>query len=249
MSRYLVKRFAQSIVAVWGVITLVFIILHFSGDPVLLLVPDGASRETIAELRSQFGFDRPMIVQYSDYLMKLFRLDLGMSLIQNIKVSTIILARLPYTLYLTGVALVVAVGAGLPVGFISGICRGTLSERLLMPVILIGQSMPTFWSGILMIMLFAVKLNIMPSSGADEPASVVMPAICLGALSMATFARITRTSIIEELDKDQGPPPFIAIVKRRKIGADLEKMDEEKSVHCTESSVMDTEKRDDEQFS
>lgn len=202
MTGYLLKRLLQSLFAVWGVITLVFLILQISGDPALLMAPEGASGEDIALIRSQFGFDRPMIVQYGDYLWGLVGFDLGKSFVQNLPVMEIIGPRVPYTIYLALAALFVALCIGLPVGIITGIYRGKLIERVLMPIVLIGQSMPTFWTGILMIMLFAVTLGIMPSSGAEEPLSVVMPAISLGALSMATFARILRTSIIEELSKD-----------------------------------------------
>lgn len=202
MTGYLLKRLLQSLFAVWGVITLVFLILQISGDPALLMAPEGASGEDIALIRSQLGFDRPMIVQYGDYLWGLVGFDLGKSFVQNLPVMEIIGPRVPYTIYLALAALFVALCIGLPVGIITGIYRGKPIERVLMPIVLIGQSMPTFWTGILMIMLFAVTLGIMPSSGAEEPLSVVMPAISLGALSMATFARILRTSIIEELSKD-----------------------------------------------
>lgn len=202
MAGYLLKRVIQSLFAVWGVVTLVFLILQMSGDPALLLAPEGASGEDIALIRSQLGFDRPLVIQYASYLGDLIRLDLGTSFVQNLPVTEIIGARVPYTIYLALASLLVALCVGLPVGIISGVYRGKFIERILMPIVLIGQSMPTFWTGILMIMLFAIVLGIMPPSGAEEPLSVVMPAISLGALSMATFARILRTSIIEELGKD-----------------------------------------------
>jgi peptide/nickel transport system permease protein len=108
----------------------------------------------------------------------------------------------PYTAWLSGAALVLSLGLGLPVGVATAIKRGTAVERALMPIVLVGQSMPTFWSGILLIMLFGVWLGWLPTSGADSWVSVVMPALALGGLSMATFARMTRTAVIEELGKD-----------------------------------------------
>lgn len=202
MNSFLLKRLGQTLLSVWGVITVVFIILQFSGDPTLLMVPEGATREDIDILRQQLGFDRPMIVQYGDYLWKLVRLDMGISFIQNIPVIDIIAPRVYYTLYLAFTALLVAFGIGLPVGIYIGVFRQTVLSRILMAIVLIGQSMPTFWSGILLIMLFAVSWEIMPSSGAEDTLSIVLPAITLGALSMATVARITRTSIVEELGKE-----------------------------------------------
>jgi peptide/nickel transport system permease protein len=148
------------------------------------------------------GFDQPLAVQYLDYLAQLVRFDLGQSLVQRVPVLEIIAARLPYTLYLAGSALLVAVGIGLPVGIVMAVRRDTKLERVLMALVLIGQSMPTFWSGILLILLFAVTLGVMPSSGVDGIRSVVLPAIALGALTMATYARVTRTAVIEELGRD-----------------------------------------------
>jgi len=202
MARFLVVRAGQALVSILGVSTIIFVVMHLSGDPTLLLVPDGASREDVALLRHQLGFDRPLAVQYADYLAGLARGDLGISLVQRVPVAGIIAARLPYTLLLAGGALVVALGIGLPIGVISGVWRGTAVEALLMPVVLVGQSMPTFWSGILLILLCAVTWNALPASGADSWSSLVMPSITLGALSMATFARLTRTGVVEELGKD-----------------------------------------------
>jgi peptide/nickel transport system permease protein len=202
MTRFLLSRAAQALVSVLGASTIVFVIMHLSGDPTLLLVPEGASREDVALLRHQLGFDRPLAVQYAGYLTGLARLDLGTSLVQRVSVAAIVASRLPYTLLLAAGALTIALGVGLPVGVVAGVWRGTLVERLLMPVVLVGQSMPTFWSGILLILLCAVTLHVLPASGADSWSALVMPSIALGALSMATFARITRTSVVEELAKD-----------------------------------------------
>jgi len=202
VNSFLLKRFGQAILSVWGVITLVFIILQLSGDPTLLMVPEGASKLDIDLLRQQLGFDRPMIVQYGDYLLKLAQLNLGTSFVQNIPVMDIIAPRVFYTLYLAFAAMLMAFGIGLPVGIYIGVFRRNVLSRFLMGFVLVGQSMPTFWSGILLIMLFAVRWEIMPSSGAEGMLAIVLPAITLGALSMATVARITRTSIIEELGKE-----------------------------------------------
>ncbi|MET0850239.1 MAG: ABC transporter permease [Candidatus Rokuibacteriota bacterium] len=202
MARFLVSRALQALVSILGVSTIIFVVMHLSGDPTLLLVPEGASREDVELLRHQLGFDRPLAVQYADYLAGLARGDLGTSLVQRVPVSSIVAARLPYTLLLAGGALVVALGIGLPVGVITGVWRGTRVEALLMPVVLVGQSMPTFWSGILLILLCAVTWNVLPASGADSWSSLVMPSITLGALSMATFARLTRTGVVEELGRD-----------------------------------------------
>jgi peptide/nickel transport system permease protein len=202
MNRYLLRRLAQSAIAILGTVTLVFFIQRLAGDPTLLMLPEGATREDIETLRRQLGFDRPVVEQYLDYVWQLLRFDLGHSLVQRLAVSDIIASRLPYTLYLATAALIVALGIGLPVGVIMAVRRDTRLERALMAFVLVGQSMPTFWSGILLIMLFAVTLGVMPSSGVDGFHSVILPAVALGALTMATFARVTRTAVLEELSRD-----------------------------------------------
>jgi len=202
VGRFLLRRLIQSAVALLGTITLVFFIQRLAGDPTLLMLPEGATREDIATLRHQLGFDQPLAIQYLDYLAQLARFDLGQSLVQRVPVLEIIAARLPYTLFLAGSALLVAVGIGLPVGIVMAVRRDTKLERVLMALVLIGQSMPTFWSGILLILLFAVTLGVMPSSGVDGLRSVVLPAIALGALTMATYARVARTAVLEELGRD-----------------------------------------------
>jgi peptide/nickel transport system permease protein len=202
VGRFLLRRLIQSAVAILGTITLVFFIQRLAGDPTLLMLPEGATREDIETLRHQLGFDQPLAVQYLDYLAQLVRFDLGQSLVQRVPVVEIIAARLPYTLYLAGSALLVAVGIGLPVGIVMAVRRDTKLERVLMALVLVGQSMPTFWSGILLILLFAVTLGVMPSSGVDGLRSVILPAVALGALTMATYARVARTAVLEELGRD-----------------------------------------------
>ncbi len=212
MVQFLIKRLLQTLLALWGVITLVFIILHFAGDPTLLLLPETATAEDVARLRSQLGFDQPLIVQYLSYLGQLLHCDLGTSYVQNLPVSEILASRIPYTLTLALASLVVAVGIGIPVGIAAGLKHGKATEKILMPLVLVGQSMPTFWSGILLIMLFSIRWRILPSSGAEGAGAIILPAVSLGALSMATFARILRTSIIEEMDK-----PYVRAARAKGI--------------------------------
>jgi len=202
MTRFLINRAITALISVIGVMVIVFIIMRLSGDPTLLLAPQGASQQDIERLRHELGFDRPIFIQFIDYLWMVMHLDFGISFVQRIPVLTIIGSRLPYTLWLATTALLFAISVGLFIGITSAARRDGWIERLLLPLILVGQSLPTFWSGILLIMIFAVHLGWLPSSGADSPSSVILPALALGALSMATFARIARTAVIDELSKD-----------------------------------------------
>ncbi|WP_366656120.1 ABC transporter permease [Fodinicurvata sp. EGI_FJ10296] len=202
MSEFLFKRSLQTIVTMFGVVTLVFFIQRLSGDPTLLLVPEGASREDIEALRESLGFNRPLYIQYFEYLAGLMQLDFGRSVVRNADVLGIVASRLPYTLMLAGGALVVAVGIGIPLGVLMAVKKGTATARAMMAVVLTGQSLPTFWSGILLILLFAVTLGWLPASGARGWSSLILPSIALGLLSMATFARVARTAMLDELGKD-----------------------------------------------
>jgi peptide/nickel transport system permease protein len=200
--RHITSRLMQAAIATFGVVTLVFFVMHLSGDPTLLLVPEGASAEQIAQLRHLLGFDRPIYVQYLAYLADLAHGDLGESFVQRAPVSLIVGSRLPYTLALAGGALAVALVVGIPAGIAMAVWRGGVVERALAALVLAGQSLPTFWSGILMILLFGVVLRWLPTSGADGPSSLIMPSVALGALAMSTFARMTRISVLDELSRD-----------------------------------------------
>ena len=202
MLNYAVQRLIQAIVAIFGVLTIVFVVMHLSGDPTLLLVPQDASAEMIAELRHQLGFDRPIHIQYLDYLYGLTQLDFGISVVQRVPALDIVASRLPYTIQLAAGALLVAVGIGIPAGIVMATMRGSAIERILTAIVVTGQSVPTFLSAILLILIFGVTLRWLPTSGAGELSAMIMPSIALGALSMSTFARMTRIAIIDELGKD-----------------------------------------------
>jgi peptide/nickel transport system permease protein len=202
VSIFFAKRLFQALIAIFGVMTLIFFLQRLAGDPVLLLVPMDATQADIDRMRVALGFDRPVAIQYLEYLTNVILFDFGRSYVQNVPVIDLIWTRLPYTLMLAGGALVVAFGIGVPVGITLAIRRGRPIARLLSALVLAGQSMPTFWSAILMIMVFGVWLGWAPPSGAREISSIVMPSIALGLLSMATFARVARTAVLDELEKD-----------------------------------------------
>lgn len=202
MRRFLIRRIGQVIGTIFGVVTLIFFLQRLTGDPTYLLVPETATRADIDALRASLGFDRPLFVQYLAFLKQIASFDLGRSVIQNIPVWDIIASRLPYTLQLATGAFVVACGIGLPVGIVLALHREHIAARVLAGIVLSAQSMPTFWSGILMIMVFAVTLGWLPPSSTGGFDHLIMPSFALGLLSMATFARITRTALLDELSKD-----------------------------------------------
>lgn len=201
-ARLLLRRLGQVLVTLFGVITLIFFVQRLTGDPTFLLVPETATQADIEALRHTLGLDRPLFVQYLSFLQQIAGFDLGQSVVQNVPVSTIIASRLPYTLQLAAGALTVACGLGIPVGIVLALYRQTVAARMLAGLVFAAQSMPTFWSGIMLIMLFAVTLGWLPPSSVGGFENLIMPSVALGLLSMATFARITRTAILDELTRD-----------------------------------------------
>lgn len=202
MSGFLLRRSGQVLVTLFGVITLIFFLQRLTGDPTYLLVPETATQADIDAMRQTLGFDRPLVVQYLSFLRQIVGFDLGQSVVQNVPVTTIIASRLPYTLQLAAGALLVACGLGIPVGILLALYRESVPARLLAGLVFAAQSMPTFWSGILLIMLFAVTLGWLPPSSIGGLENLIMPSVALGLLSMATFARITRTAILDELTRE-----------------------------------------------
>lgn len=202
MQGFLLRRLGQALVTILGVVTLIFFVQRLTGDPTYLLVPETATKADVDALRTALGFDRPLIVQYLDFLGELVRFDLGQSVVQRVPVTTIIASRLPYTLMLAAGALLVACGLGVPLGIVLAVFRDRAVARIAAGFVLAAQSMPTFWSGILMILLFSVLLGWLPPSSTGDLSHLVMPSFALGLLSMATFARITRSALLDELSKD-----------------------------------------------
>ena len=213
MSGFLLRRSGQALVTVLGVATLVFFLQRLTGDPTYLLVPETATAADIEALRHALGFDRPLIVQYVGFLADLAHFDLGQSVMQRVPVTTIIASRLPYTLELATGALAVAAGLGIPLGVVLALFRDRPVARVAAGLVLAAQSMPTFWSGILMILVFAVGLGWLPPSSTGGLSHLVMPALSLGLLSMATFARITRTALLDELSRD-----YVRTARARGVG-------------------------------
>lgn len=200
--RYLLSRIGQAVFALFGVVTIVFFALRLSGDPARLLVPEGASAADLDQVRERLGLNASLWDQYLDFLGNAVRGDLGYSYVQNRPAVDLIAERLPYTANLAVCALLLALAFGITVGVITALKRGRWQERFLMPVVLVGQAMPAFWTGLLLVLLFSVGLRWLPSTGYDGPLSLLLPSITLASLSAAAIARITRGAMLEQLSQD-----------------------------------------------
>jgi ABC-type dipeptide/oligopeptide/nickel transport system permease component len=199
---YVVRRLGQTVFVLLGVTALSFGTLFLSGDPTILMASETWTREQMEEFRHQMGFDRPWYVQYGDFLSKAVQGDFGVSLKQQQPTFTLISQRMPATLRLAAAAMAIALLIGLPLGVLAATKRGSVWDNLLMLGGLLGQSLPVFWLGLLLIMVFSVNLGWLPVAGADTPRHLVLPAITLGMFSTAYVARMARSSMLEVLGRD-----------------------------------------------
>jgi peptide/nickel transport system permease protein len=182
--------------------TVAFFLVRLSGDPVKLLLPPDATVQQEATLRASLGLDRPLIVQYLDYLWGLPRLDLGTSLFYDRPVADVLFERLPATLELAGAALVVSLVIAVPAGILAAVHRGRPADVGVMSAVLVGQSTPAFWAGILLMLLFAVTWQLLPASGYGSFPHLVLPAVTLAIYSVAVVARLLRSSLVDVLASD-----------------------------------------------
>ena len=200
MARYLIRRLLLTIPVLLGVATLVFALIHLvPGDPAQAMLGEGATQEEVERLRAALGLDRPLAAQYAAFLGGLVRGDLGTSFRYNSPVTQQILQRLPNTAMLAFAAMGVAIVFAIPLGIIAAVFRGRAPDHLAMTVALAGISMPNFWLGPLLAILFSVYLGWLPVSGTGSLAHLVLPAVTLGAALSAILARMTRASVLEEL--------------------------------------------------
>ena len=202
MRTYVVSRVLQAAVALLGVTCVAFLLVSLSGDPAFILLTPEAGEEQRAAFRKLYGLDQPLPVQYARYVSHVARGDFGSSFAFNRPAIQVVLERLPATLLLTATAVVVGVIVGMPAGVAAAYKASGPLDRVVMALVLLGQSVPTFWLGLLMIRIFAVNLRWVPVSGHGTALHLVMPAVALGLYLAALLARLTRSEMLEALAQD-----------------------------------------------
>ena len=211
MLRFFVRRLALTVPVLLGAATLVFALIHLiPGDPAQAILGETASEAEVAALRERLGLNRPLLAQYGGFLQNAARGDLGTSLRSNAPVSREIGDRLPATLELAAAAMIVAIGVSLPLGIVAAVRRGTIVDHVATTLALTGISIPNFWLGPLLALVFAVELGWLPVSGRGTVGNLVLPAISLGAALAAILARMTRASLLEELRE-----PYVQAARAR----------------------------------
>jgi len=217
---FIAKRLLHTVFVVFSVLTVVFFLVRLTGDPTHHMVPIGATQEEIEQMRHELGFDRPIYVQYIDYVKKALHGDFGMSIRYEQPAMGIVMERLPATLELTAVAFAFMIIFALPLGILAAIKKNSVVDLFSSGAALFGQSVPSFWLGIVLIILFSVKWQLFPTSGYGELKHLILPGATLGVYSASLVTRMTRSSLLEVLGfqyvttaRAKGLSEFVVILK------------------------------------
>jgi peptide/nickel transport system permease protein len=211
---YLVRRLVASVVTLLGVgLVLVVLVQLLPGDPARVIAGVQASPAEVARIRRAMGLDQPVLVQYVDFLGHLVHGNMGVSARTGNPVTAEIMARLPFTLELAIFGTLIGVVAGVSLGVVAATHKGTWADSLVSAIGVTGISMPVYWLGILLIVLFSVKLRLLPVSGADSLSSLVLPSLTLGVFSTAIVSRMTRSNMLDVLGRD-----YIRTVRAKGVG-------------------------------
>ena len=202
MWTFVARRLLISTIVLVGASIVVFFIVRLSGDPVALLLPMDASPEVQAELRTRLGFDDPLLTQYAIFASNVVRGDFGESLRHRQPAIDLVLERLPATFELAAAALLLASLVGIPLGILAAVRRGTIFEVVGMGVALVGQAVPGFWLGLMLILVVGVQWQLLPTFGRGGLSHLILPAITLSSYTAAILVRILRSSMLEVLGAD-----------------------------------------------
>ena len=202
MLRYVISRFFQMIITMFVISLIVFFLVRLQGDPVSVLAPPTFSTEQVAALRRAWGLDRPLPEQYLTFLRKAVTGDFGKSIQYGQPAMQLVVERLAWTYLLAGTAALIGLVIALPMGVISAVHRNSPIDLLSSTLATLGTAMPSFWLGLMFVLLFSVQLRLLPVFGALEPAAIIMPAATLGIGMAARLSRLTRSSMLEVLRQD-----------------------------------------------
>ena len=202
MRQFLIQKLGHTAIVVFCVLSLVFVVLHMTGDPVMMLLPPNASREEIDALTRSLGLDQPLIVQYGRFLARVAQGDFGTSLQHQQPAMALVAERLPASALLAVTALLLAVAVALPLGIVAAARRGTVLDRAAVALAALGQSAPIFWTGLMLMLVGSVILQLLPTSGYGTWRHLILPALSLASYPMAAIARLVRSGMLEVLDAD-----------------------------------------------
>jgi peptide/nickel transport system permease protein len=202
MQKYILSRLSQLIITIFIVSLIVFFLVRLKGDPVSVMAPPTFNVEQIERLRRAWGFDKPLWEQYLIFLRKAITGDFGLSIQHRIPAMYLVMQRLKWTYLLTGASALIALVIAIPLGVISAVKRNSVVDLLATVMATVGTAMPSFWFGIMLMLIFSVNLRLLPVYGAQQPTSIIMPALALGTGMAARISRLTRSSMLETLGQD-----------------------------------------------
>ena len=225
MTTYILRRLGFSVFVLWGALTIVFAAIRLApGDPAQLMLGSDATAQDVASLRQRLGLDRPILIQYVDYLVRAVRLDLGVSLRLDQPAAQAILERFGETARLAATAMLLALGASFPLGIWAALRPRSPVDSFVSLVSLLGQSVPNFWLGIMFILLFARQLRLLPSGGAETWQHLILPAVTLALPLVGVLTRLVRSGMLDVLDEDyvrtawaKGLPPRTVVTRHALI--------------------------------
>jgi peptide/nickel transport system permease protein len=202
MGAFVLKRFAQAIVSLLLMSIFIFLLVRLTGDPGHVLLPLDATPEMYVHLEKEMGLDKPLVVQWLTWTSKMIRGDFGISMARHVPVTELMWERFPATLMLAAAGFFVTLVIGLPLGVMSAARRGGFLDVTARVFAVLGQSVPLFWLGIMLMMIFPVRLGILPAGGKSGFTSIILPAVTMGWFTTAGLLRLTRSSMLETLSSE-----------------------------------------------
>jgi len=214
MPAYLLGRLGSALLVVLGAATIVFLAMRaIPGDPAVVMLGVSATPEQVAALRAEWGLDAPLPVQYFNFLARMLVLDFGQSIRLGMPAIEAVSQTLPFTVYLALVAFALALLVGFPLGIYSALQRGRAADRIVSLFSLAGQSLPSFWVGIVLVLLLSRTLNLLPSGGAGSPEAVLLPAVTLALPLLSVIVRLVRSGLLESMGE-----PYIQTARAKGLG-------------------------------
>ena len=202
MRSYAIRRLMQTVPVLFIIISIVFVLMYVSGDPVMLMLPEDATQEDIAVLREALNLDKPFYIQFVTYLGNVIQGDFGNSFRYNQDALMLVMERLPVTLLLAGTSILVAVVIAVPFGVLSATRKNSILDFFVTAATVLGKAMPNFWLGIMLVLFFGITLQWLPISGSGNFQQLILPAVTLGTSAAAYIARLTRSSMLESMSQD-----------------------------------------------
>jgi peptide/nickel transport system permease protein len=214
--RFIARRALQGVLTILVIVSVVFLVLNLSGDPIRLMASPTASEQDVAALRAAFGFDKPLAIRYLDFLRQISLLRFGESIRTQQPALVAVLERMPATLLLAFTAMALATLIGIPLGMLAAVKRGTIADAPAVLLSMVGQAMPVFWIALLLIFVFGVRFPMLPPSGYGTSQHLVLPSISIALFLLAGIVRVTRASVLEVLSQ-----PFVTVARSKGLAERL----------------------------